>query len=179
MKTLVEEMLVLARSDNATQQLNMTRCSLSDITEDALLLFEPIAFERGKTIDDTLEEGVEVNGDAALLKRIIDIYLDNACKYSPTDSVITVGLRTEGKKAVLSVRSQGTPIPWEQLERIFERFYRADPSRTETGYGLGLAIATELARHHHGKVWAESDDGGNTFFFSMPCLREHGNTETE
>ena len=93
-----------------------------------------------------------VNGDTALLKRIIDIYLDNACKYSPTDSVITVKLRTEGKKAVLSVRSQGAPIPREQLERIFERFYRADPSRTETGYGLGLAIATELARHHHGKV---------------------------
>lgn len=179
MKTLVEEMLVLARSDNATQQLNMTRCSLSDIAEDALLLFEPIAFEQGKTIDDTLEVNVEVNGDTALLKRIIDIYLDNACKYSPTDSVITVKLRTEGKKAVLSVRSQGAPIPREQLERIFERFYRADPSRTETGYGLGLAIATELARHHHGKVWAESDDGGNTFFFSMPCLREHGNTETE
>lgn len=172
MKTLVEEMLVLARSDNATQQVTMTRCSLHDVVEDALLLFEPIAFEQGKTMEDALADPVDVDGDASLLRRIVDIYLDNACKYAPAGSVITVRLSAEGKRAVLSVRSQGTPIPREQLERIFERFYRADPSRTASGYGLGLAIATELAKLHHGRVWAESDDGGNTFFFSMPLLKE-------
>lgn len=171
MQTLVEELLVLARSDNATQQLHLADCDLNDIVEDSLLLFEPMAFEQGKRIEEQLDESVAVNGDAALLKRIVDIYLDNACKYSPEHSVIQVRLKNDGKHALLSVRSAGEPIPQELLGRIFERFYRADPSRTEEGYGLGLAIATELARLHHGKVWAESDPEGNTFFFSMPIVR--------
>ncbi len=171
MQTLVEELLVLARSDNATQQLHLADCDLGEIVEDSLLSFEPLAFEQGRRIDDHLEENITVNGDSALLKRIVDIYLDNACKYSAPNSVIQVVLKTDGKRAQLSVRSEGDPIPQELLGRIFERFYRTDPSRTEEGYGLGLAIATELSRLHHGKVWAESDPGGNTFFFAMPIAR--------
>lgn len=180
MKTLVEEMLVLARNDNATQQVNMSRCSLSDVVEDALMLFEPLAFEQGKTIQEDVDPQIQVTGDPSLLRRVVDIYLDNACKYSPSDSVIAVTLRGEGRRALLSVHSQGQPIPRDQLERIFERFYRADPSRTQEGYGLGLAIATELAKLHHGRVWAQSDDTGNTFFFSLPRAREeHGSSRPE
>lgn len=180
MKTLVEEMLVLARNDNATQQVNMARCSLSDVVEDALMLFEPLAFEQGKTLEEDIAPHIHVTGDAGLLRRVVDIYLDNACKYSPAGSVIRVALKEEGRRALLSVHSQGQPIPRDQLERIFERFYRADPSRTQEGYGLGLAIATELAKLHHGRVWAQSDDTGNTFFFSLPRSREeHGGVRTE
>lgn len=172
MKTLVEEMLVLARSDNATQQVVFTQCDLRELVEDELLLFEAPAFEQGKTLEETLAEGIFVTGDAVLLRRIIDIYLDNACKYGAQGSVIRVELKSEGKRALLSVRSEGTPIPKEDLARIFERFYRSDPSRTEEGYGLGLAIATELAKLHHGKVWAQSDETGNTFYFSLPRSKE-------
>ena len=180
MKTLVEEMLVLARNDNATQQVTMGRCSLSDVVEDALMLFEPLAFEQGKTLQEDIAPQVEVTGDTGLLRRVVDIYLDNACKYSPAGSVITVTLRGEGRRALLSVHSQGQPIPRDQLERIFERFYRSDPSRTQEGYGLGLAIATELAKLHHGRVWAQSDDTGNTFFFSLPrCREDRGGSGTE
>ena len=141
MKTLVEEMLVLARNDNATQQVTMAPCSLSDVVEDALMLFEPLAFEQGKTLEEDIDPHIQVTGDAGLLRRVVDIYLDNACKYSPAGSVIRVALKEEGRRALLSVHSQGQPIPRDQLERIFERFYRADPSRTQEGYGLGLAIA--------------------------------------
>ena len=180
MKTLVEEMLVLARNDNATQQVTMGRCSLSDVVEDALMLFEPLAFEQGKTIQEDIASQVEVTGDTGLLRRVVDIYLDNACKYSPAGSVISVTLRSEGRRALLSVHSQGQPIPRDQLERIFERFYRSDPSRTQEGYGLGLAIATELAKLHHGRVWAQSDDTGNSFFFSLPrCREDRGGAGTE
>lgn len=172
MKTLVEEMLVLARNDNATQRFTMARCSLSDVVEDALMLFEPLAFEQGKTLEEDISPHIQVIGDASLLRRVVDIYLDNACKYSPAGSVIRISLQEEGRRALLSVHSQGQPIPRDQLERIFERFYRADPSRTQEGYGLGLAIATELAKLHHGRVWAQSDDTGNTFFFSLPRTKE-------
>ena len=180
MKTLVEEMLVLARNDNATQQVTMAPCSLSDVVEDALMLFEPLAFEQGKTLEEDIDPHIQVTGDAGLLRRVVDIYLDNACKYSPAGSVIRVALKEEGRRALLSVHSQGQPIPRDQLERNFERFYRAVPSRTQEGYGLGLAIATELAKLHHGRVWAQSDDTGNTFFFSLPRSREeHGGVRSE
>lgn len=180
MKTLVEEMLVLARNDNATQRFTMAPCSLSDVVEDALMLFEPLAFEQGKTLEENIDPHIQVTGDAGLLRRVVDIYLDNACKYSPAGSVIRVSLKEEGRRALLSVHSQGQPIPRDQLERIFERFYRADPSRTQEGYGLGLAIATELAKLHKGRVWAQSDDTGNTFFFSLPRSREeHGGVRSE
>ena len=179
MTQLVNRLVQLARMDEGVAPQPLQRFDLSEAVSEMADAFAPVIEQQGMAFIQTITPNVTLNGDERAIRQLVGILLDNACKYSPTDSVITVKLRTEGKKAVLSVRSQGAPIPREQLERIFERFYRADPSRTETGYGLGLAIATELARHHHGKVWAESDDGGNTFFFSMPCLREHGNTETE
>ena len=73
MKTLVEEMLVLARNDNAAQPVNLERCSLSDLVEDDLLLFEPLAFERGKTIREEIAQHIEVTGDAALLRRVLEL----------------------------------------------------------------------------------------------------------
>lgn len=172
MKTLVEELLVLARSDNATQQVHLAPCNFSDLAAEETLLFEAAAFEQGKTMEAALTPGIFVSGDGPLLRRILDIYLDNACKYGAPGTVIQVSLSAEGKRALLSVRSEGAPIPKGDLERIFERFYRADPSRTEEGYGLGLSIALELARLHHGKVWAASDEGGNTFWLSLPRTRE-------
>lgn len=171
MQTLVEEMLMLARSDNATQQFSMTRCDFSDIITSSLLLFEPIAFESGTLIQEEIPGGVFVQGDPGLLKRIADIYLDNACKYATPGSTIQVRLACDGKRAVFCVYSAGTPIPKESLSRIFERFYRLDASRTEEGYGLGLSIASELAKLHRGKVWAQSDPTGNTFYFSLPRIK--------
>ena len=168
MKTLVEEMLTLARSDSAVQSTVQAPLDLSDLVESDLLLFEPAAFEAGKTIRDEIEPGLTVLGDAGRLKQLLGILLDNACKYSPAGAELSVTLRGEGKRAVLSVFNPGDPIPPEALGRIFERFYRLDPSRTEAGYGLGLSIARQIAQEHHGRLWAASDEGGNTFTLSLP-----------
>ena len=168
MRKLVEEMLVLARSDNATQQFAAGRVDFSELIQECILQFEPIAFESGKTLEEQLQPHLYVNGDPTLLGRIAAIYLDNACKYGAPGSLISVTLRGEGKRVILGVRSEGAPIPKDRQERVFERFYRLDPSRTDEGYGLGLAIATELSRLHQGKVWCTADDSGNTFWFSLP-----------
>ncbi len=173
MRTLVEELLVLARSDNnAAQQMNSVLCPFSELVENELLLFEPIAYERGKRMEEHIDENVFVNGDASMLRRIVDIYLDNACKYAPQDTTIHVTLKNEGKRVLFSVYSAGEPIATEQLPHLFERFYRVDDSRSEEGYGLGLSIAWELAKLHRGKVWAESNPMGNAFFFTMPRTKE-------
>ncbi len=168
MQTLVEQLLLLARSDNASQPMEPVRLNLSELVEEQTLVFDPIAFEQGKSIDTELADESPVQGDPALLRRIVDIYLDNACKYADPGSVIQVSVAENGRHIQLAVHTKGTPLTKEQLHRIFTRFYRVDDSRTQEGYGLGLSIASELANLHRGKVWAEAALDGNTFFLSLP-----------
>ena len=177
MKELVEEMLTLARSDNpARREPVRERVNFSDLVTDSVLQFEPLVFEAGKTLEENVAEDLCVTGDPAKLKRLVDVLLDNARKYTPPGGQITVTLAPEsGKRARLNVRNEGEPIPPGELERIFERFYRADPARTAGGFGLGLPIAREIAREHRGRLWAQSDPAeGNTFVFTVPRAKENG-----
>lgn len=173
MRELVEELLMLARSDNSeAKQLNHTRLSLSDLCEDAVLQFDAVAFESGHLLESALAPDLFVLGDAGKLRRLVEILLDNACKYASPGGGIRVTLAPEGTKKVrLTVRNQGEPIPREKLERIFERFYRADAARTSEGFGLGLAIARSIAEEHGGKIWAESDVGENRFHVVLPAAK--------
>ena len=177
MKDLVEEMLTLARSDAGGQQaLVHQQVNFSDLVDDALLRFEPAVFEAGKQLEDAVTEELYVTGDGGKLKRLVDILLDNARKYTPEGGHIWVTLVADGRNRIqLTVRNEGTPIPAQDLEHIFERFYRADQARTSEGFGLGLAIAREIAREHRGKLWAESSpERGNSFCFSLPRGKEIG-----
>ena len=91
------------------------------------------------------------------------ILLDNAIKYAGTGGTVTLRLAAAGSQAVLTVHNTGMPIPPDRLPHIFERFYRADPSRTGSGTGLGLAIAQSICQAHHAAIRAESGQDGTTF----------------
>ncbi|MCD8160282.1 MAG: sensor histidine kinase [Clostridiales bacterium] len=138
--------------------------------EDTLLQFEAALFESGHLLEAELTPDLYVSGDRGKLKRLLEILLDNARKYAAQNSDVQVFLAPEGAKRVrLEVRNQGEPIPPDQLERIFERFYRADQARTSEGFGLGLPIARTIAQEHGGKIWAASNDAeGTRFFVSLP-----------
>lgn len=159
MKQLVEELLFLARSDAGHLPFAKTRFDLSFQLESCTLTFEPVAFEQGKQIETDIEPDLSMEGDEKKIRQLAEILLDNACKYSDPESKIKVSLKqTAEKKLRLVVGSQGTPLGKEEQKQIFERFYRADPSRGKVGgYGLGLAIAQEIVGQHGGKIWAESD----------------------
>lgn len=88
-----------------------------------------------------------MQGDAASLHRLAVILLDNAIKYAGTGGAVTLRLAAAGSQAVLTVHSTGTPIPPDRLPHIFERFYRADPSHTGSGTGLGWQLHKASARH--------------------------------
>ncbi|MCF0123077.1 MAG: sensor histidine kinase, partial [Ruminiclostridium sp.] len=96
--------------------------------------------------------------------------LDNAGKYSAEDGTVTLSLRRQDNRhCLLSVRNEGESIPAEELENLFKRFYRADPSRKRDGsFGLGLSIAENIVTNHKGKIWAESREGYNTFHVLLP-----------
>ena len=114
-------------------------------------------------------EGLEIPGSEQHLYQVMDVLLDNALKYSEPNSMVSVDLVSMGKNCLLSVASPGEPISREDLKNIFKRFYRADKARAMNGsYGLGLSIAESIVQAHKGKIWAESENGYNTFFVQLP-----------
>ena len=172
MKSLVEEMLILAQADNAVQTAVMAELSLSDTAQDCALAFEPVAFESGKTLEYHIQEDLGVLGDGDRLRQLISILLDNAIKYGQEGGAITLTLYKTDRFARLTVSNPGEPIPAEQLPRLFERFYRADASRGEqSGFGLGLPIAQTIANEHKGLLKAESDAVSTRFIFTMPLKK--------
>ena len=90
-------------------------------------------------------------------------------KYSSADSTICVEAKRLGHSCLLTVANRGEPIAKEDLRKIFKRFYRADKARSLNGsYGLGLPIAESIVESHKGKIWAQSEQGYNTFFVQLP-----------
>ena len=172
MRSLVEEMLTLARADNMVRTAVLTEVSLSDVAADCALSFEPVAFEAGKSLDYTLAENVTVLGDREKLRQLISVLLDNAIKYGADGGTVTLTLEKTDRQAKLTVSNPGDPIPPEQLGHLFERFYRADDSRGEkSGFGLGLSIAQTIAAEYKGTLKAESDDVSTRFLYTMPLKK--------
>lgn len=171
MRHLVDGLLELARADNHSTPMQRENVDLSSLTEECTLPFEALFFEKDLLLDCSIAPGITVSGDSAKLKQVLDILLDNAQKYA-TPGQITVRLLTQGKHCTFSIRTPGSPISKEDLSNIFRRFYRIDTARSRDGsYGLGLSIAQHIVQSHNGKIWAESDAGGNTFFVQLPTIQ--------
>ena len=170
MRSLVEGLLELARADNGRIQQAFEKLNISQLTEDSLLPFEPLLFEKNLTLECSIEPGILLNGSATHLQQLLGILLDNAGKYA-IPGVVTVRLYRQGRSCILSVANPGEPIPEQELKRIFDRFYRTDTARTGNGsFGLGLSIAKSIAEQHKGKIWAQSNQTGNCFFVQLPTL---------
>jgi signal transduction histidine kinase len=121
-------------------------------------------------------ESVKTEGDGKKLADALVIFLDNAVKYSAAGTTITVTLKKTDGQAVISVKDEGAGIEKKDISRIFERFYRADTSRSHaaaSGYGLGLAIARDIIGAHSGTIQVESKPGhGTTFTIALPVKKK-------
>ena len=163
---LVKNLLTLARMDRGTAGQEKTDVHLSEAVLGVLLPFESTVFEAGKTLESDIQEDVHCHGNEAMLQQLTVILLSNALKYSNPQGTIRVILKKKNRGCELRVENTGDGIAPRDLERIFDRFYRADRSRnSETGgEGLGLAIARSITEIHHGKIRAESEADGWTKF---------------
>ena len=170
MRHLLEGMLELARADNGQIQAHFENIDLSKAITDSLLPFEPVFFESGMRLESVIEPGVQMHGSLQHMHQLTDILLDNAQKYSAL-GIVEVKLFRNGKsQCLLSVSNPRNPIPQEELESIFDRFYRVDSARTSSNsFGLGLSIAQRITEEHGGKIWAESNPTGNRFNVLLPC----------
>ena len=159
MKALVEDMLTLARTESGTRP-ETEAVDLSDTVLESVLAFEPVAFESGRELVYDIQPELTVMGSGVQLRRLTDILLDNAVKYAAEGTPIRLLLRQEGRCAALRVENRGETIPAEKLRHIFDRFYRADESRSGgEGFGLGLAIAQSIVDACRGTITAESQEG--------------------
>lgn len=176
MKQLVEELLFLARSDaGAFQSSQDVKASFdfSDMVLNSVLLFESVAFENKISLSNDICPDIAVEGNETQLKQVVNILLDNACKYAGKGGSVFVALERNSHGAVLSVKNTGEIIPAEEQKRIFERFYRTDKSRVRKvgGYGLGLAIAKTIVDQHKGKITVSSGLETNTVFrLTLPVI---------
>lgn len=179
MKNLVEELLELARTDESSAGakgvMHMEEVDFSSMVESAALEFDAIAFERGTSIEEDIEEGIRVNGDPEWLARLCKILVDNACKYSYVGCPVHVDLHKQGNRCTLSVNNMGNVIDPEDLPHVFDRFYRTDKARSRDsrtgGFGLGLAIAKGICTSHGGGISvASSEEAGTTFTITLPAL---------
>lgn len=163
MKGLVTQMLELAKAEAPSMNLALEKTNLSTETEAEILQLEPIAFEKQITIDASIKENVVIKTNKDSYLRILQSLLDNAIKYSPDKSTVRVSLQEDKQRVILLVNNAHY-ISDEELTHIFERFYRADKSRSEGGYGLGLSIAKSLAQGLGGDLGVKSSlDNGTTF----------------
>lgn len=181
MQLLVNDMLNLARPKTEAKPLGnevlRDPVDLSDLVEGEVLQFESVAFERGILLEERIQPHVRVAGDAEKLGRMVSTLIDNACKYVEESGLVDITLEVDASnpvadpQAVLRVHNTGEAIPPDQLERLFDRFYRADKARTggKGGYGLGLAIGQQIANEHNGQITVASAPGeGTTFTVTLP-----------
>ena len=115
-------------------------------------------------------ENIRIYGDIPLIQRMVANLLDNAIKYTPANGKIDVTASTGADQSVqIAVKDNGMGILGKDLEHIFERFYRCDPSRSQAGTGLGLSFARAVARAHNGDITVASTiDEGSTFTVKLP-----------
>ena len=171
---IVRDLFLLARGDAGQVPLRNERFYLDDVVTQTVQGFRTLASEQGVTLREEHQSDLALRGDPDLIGRLVANLVENAIKHTPAGSEVSIfSTRSDGQFRV-EVHDRGSGIPAESQERIFERFFRLDPSHSPapafngSGAGLGLPIARWIAEVHGGKVWvAKSDATGSVFVASL------------
>lgn len=158
---LTNDLIFLSRMEEEQVQLQMIEFPFSDLVSETAQSFQALAKAQNKTFTVHIQPMISLYGDEKALRQLVSILLDNALKYSEADGDISLSLKKEGKTVCLSVYNTTASVSREQLSHLFDRFYRADPSRNSRtgGYGIGLSIAKAVVSAHRGKITAHTQDG--------------------
>jgi len=171
---IVEDLFTLTRADAGQYSLDLRDAYLDELAGQSLVRARSLAAEKNITLKSSVEPDLPIRADEALLGRMLLNLLDNAIKYSPPHTTVRLTCRREGDSYLIGISDEGQGIPQELQPRIFERFFRADKtrSRSETesaGAGLGLSIARWIAEAHHGRLeLTRSDSSGSLFTVILP-----------
>jgi two-component system heavy metal sensor histidine kinase CusS len=178
MSRMIDDMLFLAKADNGLIIPEQKKIALQQVIGKLHEYYRLLADEHH--IELKLTGSGEVQGDVLMLRRAISNLLSNALRYTPERHAITVSISQTRQSTLLTVENPGETISPEHLERLFDRFYRADPARREgspSNAGLGLAITRSIVEAHQGKIWCTSANGQTAFHMQFP--RPEGATATQ
>lgn len=169
MAKLVNDLLYLAKTENGNIPTFHSSFNISQMVYNVILSMEAIVFEKSIKLSYSVEPNLMVKGNPEQIKQLVIILFDNAIKYTMETGIIDIHLKKTNRQIIFTIQNSGEGIKKQDLTRVFDRFYRIDPSRNrESGYGLGLSVAKAIIDQHSGKLFAESVENENTMFtFSL------------
>ena len=159
---LTNDLVFLSRMEEADTPMQKLPFPLSDVVSETAASFQALAQAQGKTFTAEISPMLTLDGDEKSIAQLVRLLLDNALKYSPEGGSVSLALEKYGRQCRLSVsNTTDNPLPLDNLKALFERFYRADPSRNSQtgGHGIGLSVAKAIVTAHGGKIQATSEDG--------------------
>lgn len=174
LRSLSDSLLKLTNYQNKKKNITFDKISLKNLIEEAYQKILSLAKGKQIRFDFNLKEAF-VKGNTSELTELFVILFDNAIKYSPRNSKVSISLKTVDRQAEIKIKDEGNGIKATDLPYVFNRFYRADLSRSKeqvNGYGLGLAIAKQVIESHKGEIFVESKPGqGSTFIVKLPLTK--------
>ncbi len=166
---MINTLLMISEIDAKLNGFSMVNIDMVNLIQNACEIFQPISDIKGITIAAEMPDICLVRGDLQKLQRMMANLLDNAIKYTRAKGAITISLKNDHDKVMISVKDTGIGISKDDLPHIFKRFYRCDQSRTKEGIGLGLSLASAICKAHNGTLTATSSPGkGSTFVVTLP-----------
>ena len=171
MSQIIAELLDLARIESGMADLDLALVDLNQVVAPAADRLRAQAARHEVTLEVAMNsEALPVQADPDRAGRVVMSLVHNAIKFTPPSGSIQVSTQRRDGEAIISVRDSGAGLALDELDRVFERFYKADPSRSGAGAGLGLSIARHTVRQHGGRIWAESPGLGRgaTFSIALP-----------
>lgn len=159
---LTSDLVYLSRMEEAESNIPMIEFPLSDVISETAMSFQAMAQTQNKTFLCQIPPMLSYTGNEKAIRQLMNILLDNALKYSPEQGQISITVRKTSRQLCINVfNTTAQPITTEQLSHLFERFYRADASRSSQsgGYGIGLSVAQAITAAHNGKISVHSQDG--------------------
>ena len=173
MRHLVDELVYLSRMEEEHAPLVFESLSLDSLLRETAEPFQAMAEYQGREMTVEAEENLTMKGDRASIQRLLSTLLDNAVKYASPEGSIRVSARSEGRQVLLTVSNDvPSPLTEEQCRQLFDRFYRADPSRSKEkkdGFGIGLAIAAAIVEKHGGSISAAMENSRLVFTCRLPA----------
>lgn len=166
---LISDLLDVSKIKSGSLVLNRENFCITSLTQEAIT--EITHINPDFSIHFSRQSNVTIYADKGRIGQVLINFLTNAVKYSPQSKEITVESYAEDNQVITSVKDSGIGISKANQEKIFERFYRVEGKNEKTfpGFGIGLFIAAEIIKRHHGKIWVESEpDKGSVFYFSLP-----------
>lgn len=177
---LAQELLDLSMIESGQAIMRLVPTSLGQVVDDMIERFQSQAELKGLMIVSHVPQQYDVLCDADQIKRVLGNLIHNAIKWSPADEAITITASEQLDEVTVSVFDNGPGVPEDLRERIFERFYQADVSRSgDEGTGLGLAICKHIVEAHGGRIWAEGNDKGKGGQFLFTLLKPDASNQVE